>query len=349
MPDAPGYLSAIFDLQPWCPSVAQVREAALAYMITATDWGLCDVMPEMRHYLPGQDTVERIALKVHDAVAQGRMIDFGHLPNEVIRYGGGRGGPLWQQYALEQPFSEPWLMVHSWDFPGREAERETGAYLVSSAPEGDAMEIIELRPCMLDGVRTLSIGDRGLFERFRDEAERKRSMEQTEWTIHTQPGSRAGVPMYDVHILPALYRFMPGEHGLRANNGGTPEGAAVGNIGDPVMTGLLMLGTRGIERETVQADAKLQRARAKNLKPPIPDYQRVLSAPYVTAIEMRGRRGERGPDQGGTHRSPVAHIRIGHPRDYRDGKRLWIADTLVNVPPEQRAAFKSSRSHYVVR
>jgi hypothetical protein len=161
---------------------------------------------------------------------------------------------------------------------------------------------------------------------------------------------------YHCRIAPAAIRFIVEEEGYRdVNNGGEPMGAAAGNIGDPVMTALLILNTRNVERETVEAPPKLQRARAKSNKPPIPAFDRVNTAPYVTAILTRGQRRKSEP-QGGTHASPQFHIRMGHPRRYTSdrwkaagGRSIFIADTLVNASDEQREAFKSQRSHYSVR
>jgi hypothetical protein len=132
------------------------------------------------------------------------------------------------------------------------------------------------------------------------------------------------------------------------NNGQSPQQAASCNIGDPIICCLMILATRGVERETIRPSEKLQRARMKNRKPPIPNYDRVNSEPYVTAVLARGHR-ERSEGLGGHHASPQFHIRMGHPRSYATGKSIWIADTLVNATDEQRAGFKANRSHYEVR
>ncbi|HEY2617480.1 MAG TPA: hypothetical protein VGI78_09105, partial [Acetobacteraceae bacterium] len=154
------------------------------------------------------------------------------------------------------------------------------------------------------------------------------------------------------HALPAPYalRFITDQVArAQINDGGTPGSAAAANVGDPLMTALLILNTRGVERETIAASEKLQKARRKSGKLPIPSYQRVNAAPYVTAIQMRGKARARGEDQGGTHASPVPHLRIGHPRTYADGHVTFIRDTLVNVEASQRAEFLRTRSHYTVK
>lgn len=303
---------------PWAPTVTQARECILKYRVTGPDF--MNVLPlaeEAQRYAPSQDEVDRTSQFSIQAVEAGRFIDFGHLPNEVIKWGGKRGGPLWNQNALGQPFDDPWLLYHTW---------ENGPCLMLVNPFEGRMELCELIPLIFDNDPMLIIADRGHMFMHDDEPEKRASA-----------------------VLPGMFRFI-GDEEIRkvANDGITPAESAAANLADPVMTALLMINTRNVERETIKASEKLQRARKRRNRPPIPDYDRVHSLPYVTAVTAR-RSGERGEDRGGTHRSPVAHIRMGHPRTYADGRSIFIRDTMVNVPEEQRAAFKSQRSHYVVK
>jgi hypothetical protein len=277
------------------------------------------LLPEATFYAPTQLEIERVNELAAEAVVAGRMIDFGHLPNSVLQHGGTRGGPLWQQGAIDQPFSEPWVFLHSW-------EGGVAVYLVNPTGKGD-IEAAELQPAIIGGMKFLLLADRGLFIREHELKAKK----------------------YFATMAPSMIRFVADpELRAKANQGGLPQTAAAGNVGDPVMAALLILSTRNLQRETIRAPEKLQRARMKSGKKPIPPHDRVLTAPYVTALSMRGRR-ERGEDLGGHHASPVPHIRMGHPREYSSGRTIFIHDTLVNVPEEQRAAFKSKRSHYTVK
>lgn len=308
------------EIQPWNPTVTQVRDVIFGWGIAGPDFTEClDLKPEAKQHVPSQDEVERVSEMAHDAVTAGRVIDFGFLPNDVLKYGGDRGGTLWQQHAIEQPFELPWMIYHAW-------EGGVCVYLVNPVAAG--VEICELQPCKVGTMLSLLISDRGIFFREHELAPQK----------------------YFATMSPAALRYQrdPAHH-ARANGGGTENTAAAGNVGDPLMAALLILNTRNVARETVRAPAKLQKARARNGKPPIPDYDRVDASAYVTAISLRGQRRERSEDQGGTHRSPVPHIRIGHPRTYATGKSIFVADTLVNVSDEQRSTFKSSRTHYAVR
>lgn len=309
-------------IRPWRPTVAQAREVILKWCVIGPDFtDMFDCLPEAKMCVPNRREVETVARHTREAVEAGRLMDFGHLPNEVLKYGGERGGPLWNMGAFGQPFSDPWVIYHTW---------EGGAvhYLVNPIDD-DSFEVCELEPGILGEVPTLMIADRGIFYKV-----------------------AGGLPdkKYHCSVSPAAIRFLRDDaERARANQGGSPASSAAGNIGDPVMTALMILNTRHITRETIAADAKLNRARVKNRKLPIPPYTRFDTSPYVTAVLNRGKPRERGDSKGGHHASPMPHLRQGHPREYATGRTIFIADTLVNVPEEQRAAFKGNRSHYEVR
>ena len=310
----------------WNPNVTQARSTFLDHLVVWSPLveNLADLNPRARLFMMLSHEIEHTEAITCAAVAAGRLIDFGHLPNAVIKHGGSRGGPLWQRGAIHSPFREPWVFMHSWD---ASIGSQTAAYLVN--PSNDAaIEVCELQPVRLAGKGAFMIGDRVLFDRSK---------------------AAAGSAMYHAVASPNIARF---DNDPRVaewlNNGGSPEAAAAGNVGDPTMTAMLILSTCNVERATIRADEKLQRSRIKRGKPPIPNYDIVNSMPYVTAIQARGASRETGESLGGHHRSPIPHIRMGHPREYASGKSIFIADTLVNVPPELRQGFKGQRSHYRV-
>jgi hypothetical protein len=311
----------------WKPTAATLREAVFGHRIGTLDWVNMAkpslVTPEMIAVQPSAGEISRVSVMSREAIRTGRLIDFGFIPNTVMAWAAARGGPLWQKGAIGQPFEDPWMMLHTW-------EGGTGIYLVN--PTVDGMEVAELQPLTADGVKFLSLSDRGLFK------------------LAPLPD---GGPRYNAVVLPSPLRFIGKPDVRKYVNGNLlnltePAQAACGNIGDPVSTGILILGTRMVPRTTVVAPERLNRARIKSGKEPIPPYDVVDSRDYVTAIQHRAKH-VKGEPLGGHHRSPVAHIRMGHPREYATGRSIWIADTLVNVPPEKRAEFKSKRSHYEVR
>jgi hypothetical protein len=121
----------------------------------------------------------------------------------------------------------------------------------------------------------------------------------------------------------------------------------------PTQQDVDIIGDAGATRETVTAPEKLQRARRRSGKPPIPPYERVPTEAYVTAIMARGAPKLRGEGMG-SHASPEPHLRRGHIRTYATGRTSLIADTLVNFSEEAKAAFRRgsffpNRSHYAAK
>jgi hypothetical protein len=312
----------------WRPSVQQLRDAVLRFGVV----GPSILSHGENIFGPTEREVETITALATEAVNAGRVIDFGLLPNAVIMDGGNRGGPLYNLGAMPMPFRGPWLLRHTWDSPGGETVAIYLVHPVTDSLTGE-FEAVEIEPMINSdlGLRILTIGDRGVL--LIDDG---------------QPPTEK----YHARVVPSIWRSMPGVADV-VNRSKTPEDAAAGNLFDPIMCALMILSTKGIARETVRADAPLQKARMKSGKAPIPPHDVVHAAPYVSAILARGK--PRGEDHGGTHASPRWHLRRGHVRNYRDGTRTVIFDTLVNVDEAQRAAFKAGkpftgdRQHYQVK
>jgi hypothetical protein len=324
-----GIESPIDQIADWRPNVTQVREAIFKGHVVGSHLGI-DVLPRelIERLAPTQDDVELFAEACHDAVRGGRLIDFGDWTNDVIKHAANRGGPLYGRGAIGHPFAKPYVFLHTW-------EEATSVYLVNPLePDrlaGGDCECVELSPASIAGEKVLMIGDR----------------------IFLQPPP-ADAPhtvindykKYHCSAIPSLWRYMPGAEAINLQ---APPNAAAGNVLDPLMTALLILSTRGIARETVSASEKLQKARRKSGKPPIPSYDRVFSAPYITAIQAKRARGHGGP-LGGSHASPIGHIRMGHLRTYASGVQVFVRDALVNMSEDaKRAWLTGSRSHYVVK
>jgi hypothetical protein len=277
---------------------------------------------------PTQDDVELFAEACNDAVRGGRLIDFGDWTNDVIKYAASRGGPLYGRGAIGHPFSQPYVFLHTW-------EEATSVYLVNPLePDrlaGGDCEAVELSPAIVSGEKVLMIGDRIYFQPPPPDA----------------PHSVINdYKKYGCYAIPSLWRYMPGAEKINMQE---PANAAAGNVLDPLMTALLILSTRGVMRETVAVSEKLQKARRKSGKEPIPPYDRVFSAPYVTAIQARRARGRHEP-KGGTHASPIGHLRMGHLRTYASGVQTFVRDALVNMSEDARKAWLTgNRSHYTVK
>lgn len=315
-----GIEANIRDVEPWHASIGQIRDTVLAGLVVGTGGFLQAALPRsILQLAPTQNEIDEIAQSCHDAVRTGRVIDFGEWTNDVIKYGGNRGGPLYQQQAIGHPFRSPYMFVHSW-------EGVVVTYLVTplepDKPAGDC-EAIELQPMRLKNHTMLMISDR----------------------IHLETSYNEGKDnwnKYNCLAMPSIWRYLPG----MPDNGMSPPNAAAGNVLDPLMTAMLILSTKGVPRETIKVSDKLQNARRKNGKPPIPPYDRVISASYVTAITNRKARG-RSIYKGGTHASPIPHLRIGHSRVYANGVKTRVRDALVNMSDEAKKAWLG-RTHYIV-
>jgi hypothetical protein len=273
------------DFVEWRATAAQARECILREDIVI-------VMPE--HDNKQVTKLATIVLNgakamAAEAVREGRMFDFGWLPNAVIKIQARRGGPLWNQGHIDHPFQEPYVVFHQW---------EHGASLYVVFPTKNEVSITEFVCQQSKGWKFLYASVSIALRRVPD-----------------KPG------VWDARLLyPPVTQEEADAADLRAS--------ATGAL-DPIATALLMLNTRGIPIDRIEADAKLQRARLKSRKPAIPSYWRVATADYVTAITAR--RHKREP-QGGHHASPVPHLRRGHRRHLHErhgGAVIWIADTMV--------------------
>jgi hypothetical protein len=313
----------INDVDQWNPTVAGIRDSLFAHGLSGGMVPFGHTIPERaRQSFPLPREIQQATEIATEAMRLGRVIDFGMIPNEIMMTTAKRAGPMYLRGMIGQPFRDPWLFVHSW-------EQGVACYLIHPLePDRHAgsFEAMEIAPAIVRGYRLLTIGDRAILEP--DEA--VPADFDPEWS------------KYPSRVCPSPWRFMPGMED--ANNGGSAEAAAAGNVLDPLMTALMILSTNGVQRETVRASDKLQRARAKNGKPPVPSYDRVDVLPYVTAI-MAKRPGERAEPKGGHHASPIPHLRRGHVRTYASGSKTFIRDSLVNFTDEAKDTFR--RSHYV--
>lgn len=66
------------------------------------------------------------------------------------------------------------------------------------------------------------------------------------------------------------------------------------------------------------------------------------TGPYFSALT--GRRDDKAPT--GTHRSPIPHIRRGHMRHFKDGRKTWIRDALIGARSEDELSFAERRIAY---
>lgn len=341
---------------------AFVRECALKELITSG--------PGMEiRWMPSRGELQAMVESAKWAVTRGQLFDFGHWPNDMIMEVAGRAGTLYSQGALGHPFTTPYIVVHTWKdeklpfsqmvaqqhpdnpnailhscsyliHPLAKWQAAKGCQLCSTQQDHEhqdnglclSFEVTCLEGLVINGVKMLGVTDRVL--------------------VDGPETARAGT--YAAHVIPFLWRF-PGMDDepvfkMVATNRKDQDiaHAAAGNAIDPIMVALMLLNTRGVKQQTVQVDPKLNKARVRRGKAPIPPYRKVDSANYVTLVMDRLEHVKRAP-QGGTHASPVMHMRLGHWRHFHTGEKTFIKDTLVNATEEMREQFQAQRTHYIFK
>jgi len=110
------------------------------------------------------------------------------------------------------------------------------------------------------------------------------------------------------------------------------------SLGDGMSYLSLLVATKGIPRNTETPSAKLQAKRKSNNKYPLSSVTYIDTHYYSRAVN--------NTDSKLTHASPVPHLRRGHIRNYQDGQKVWIKDTIVNCVSAEEI---SSRNMYKVK
>jgi hypothetical protein len=105
---------------------------------------------------------------------------------------------------------------------------------------------------------------------------------------------------------------------------------------------IAILNTRGCTIDRKRAPQLENQRRSRKGHRPLPAHYKVDAAEYITAL------GGTSParDAGGTHASPIPHLRRAHERVLADGRRIWIPSALVNVRSEGDIAFVERRKGY---
>ncbi len=250
-----------------------------------------------------------------EAVVHGRLFDLGFIPNAMIQRECGRAAGMLAHDHIGHPFREYYVIFHTWEHGG-------SCYLVD--PDGRNFGVpadyfaCEAACILLKGVPHLAVSN-GLF------IKRLPDLEKDELT-------------------PVLNVFS--RHTQREKN--TVDPLIVGNVRDPVLIALMLLATDGVDVDKVAPSDKLNKARAKSGKPPIPSHWQVHTGPYITALAAA--HGGRGAGRGdGHHASPIPHLRRGHLRHLHQrhgGGTTWVRDSLINLKDPNAPL---SRSFYARR
>lgn len=299
------------NITPWPnASLEQVRDAILEGRIASIALDAAD-------RLTSTPMLTYLSDHARDAVRAGRMIDAGFIPNRIIKTESLRAKTLVTEGWIGHPFREPWVLFHTW-------EEGAAPLVVMPDPDGGpATQIAELIPVAMQRTfRSLMVGD------------------FVELVYAPGPQTSQGF-IVKARVSPT--RLI---HAKTQEQTDQMMRDAACNVGDPVWTVLAMLATDGVEVESIPAPDRLNRQRAAKGKHPIPARQRVVSAPYITALLARAAgRPKAGAGGSGGHASPVMHLRRGHPRNLPNGRRTWVRDCIVNAADGSPVV----RSHYAMK
>jgi hypothetical protein len=120
---------------------------------------------------------------------------------------------------------------------------------------------------------------------------------------------------------------------------GSLEDRVAGSLYPPAIA---MLNTRGCSIDLRRAPNILNAQRKRKGMTTIPSHYDVDASEYFTALGS----AKDTESRGGTHASPIPHLRRAHERVLSNGKRIWIPSALINVRNEGDIAFVERRKSY---
>jgi len=263
-------------------------KTAEAFRNAALD-GMLAINPMLE--VTAEGDVNYLRTAIHDTVAAGRMIDFGFIPNAVIKSESLATRHMFEAGELAHPF-EHWLGITSW-------EGGCNGYLVVPHP----IKPYDTLVVELYGVSMPHVGDALLIYDM--------------VSIQTN-----GIG--DTRVSPAYMRYPKGhaETVQEQRNRGS-------NSLDPLVTMLRLLADASVPITHVASPEKLNKARARRGKPPIPAHHVVCTKDYISQIHAAKHRLTQG-DGTGRHASPAAHWRRGHMRHLSSGKLVLVRASKVN-------------------
>jgi len=239
-----------------------------------------------------KNTIER-------TVREGRMIDFGHLPNQFLIDEAIRAREPFEAGELAHPYPS-WLGVHSW-------EGGFNGYHVSTHPKyPGSILVIETY-----GLRVPPHGVR-------------------------HGGKTLGdfdvILVYDIVSIkvngPDQTILSPSLMLDEASNTEAAMRARAANSLDPMVTMLSLLSNATVPVLRKYVPDKLNKARAKAGRHPLPPHSIVKSQDYISMIASHNKVAiARG---GGHHASPVPHWRRSHPRVLASGRMVQVKASKVN-------------------
>lgn len=228
--------------------------------------------------------------QIRTAIAEGRMIDFGFIPNVVLKEESLRSRTLFEAGELPQPYDD-WVAISRWE------GGMCGYFFASRADHPGHLLCMELY-----GVRMQPS---------------KRDM-----ILIYDIVSIAVEDVGQTRVIPAKLIIDD------ANNDEAGLSARGANCLDPLVCMLAMLSDASIPVVDHPTPTKLNLQRARQGKHPIPAHAVVQARDYVSTFQPT--RSAKGPALGGHHASPAAHSRRAHIRHLKTGKIVPVRSSKVN-------------------
>jgi hypothetical protein len=302
------------------PTIEQVRNAALDGRILA---------PTAADSPREQSYVSSVADAIFQAIKRGLLFDLGYAPNNILISESQRAVQLIAHGHIGHPYREPYVIFHTWSDPRLNGGEIAGSVYFVDPSDWHRMTHGSYRPgsflvteaecALVHGQQWLMICDTAL----------------------------ACVTVNDAGLISYHGTIQRGalHAGLELQRS---DKDVICNLFDPVTASLLLLATHGVTVDRIEPPAKLNKARLAARKPAIPAHWRVNTAPYITALSLRGQ--HRGPPGAGHHASPVPHLRRGHLRHLHErhgGGTTWVRDALVMLKDGEEQAM-AGRSFYQI-
>lgn len=105
---------------------------------------------------------------------------------------------------------------------------------------------------------------------------------------------------------------------------------------------IAILNTRGCSVSLKRAPSLSNKRLVRKGMYPTPARYDVDAAEYLTALSAKRKNNYCG----GTHTSPIPHLRRAHERILANGQRIWVSSALVNVRNQDDVSFVEKRKAY---
>jgi hypothetical protein len=229
--------------------------------------------------------------RVGNAIAEGRMIDFGFIPNELMKQESLKSRTMFEAGELQHPYGD-WVATSTWEggFNGYyfwvdpEDPRDTLCFELYGVafPPPEAIDVVLIYDIIK--IEAEGIGETHI--------------------------SAAKTLMED-------YNTDNEQLELRG-----------ANCLDPLVTMLRLLADASVPIIDHPEPIKLNRRRVAQGKFPIPAHASVLTKDYVSSFHAA--KNAKAPSKGGHHASPMAHWRRGHKRQLASGQVVPVRSSKVN-------------------